>query len=110
VTKRTAGLGWVVAAVVLAGVLSYVTFLVSVLNSCGGGNHGPTAAQEAFCGYGPGESSDLSTLFVLVQLIPAVPVLVGGLLPGVLGRSRLFFAVGLGVGLAATGLIWALEP
>jgi hypothetical protein len=110
VKNRAAGLGWVLAAVGLAVALVYVTFVGSVLNSCGAGNHGPNpGAEEEFCGYGPGEPTDYSTLFVFVQLIPAIPVLVGGLLPG-LGRSRLFFAAGVGVGALSTGLIWALEP
>jgi hypothetical protein len=82
----------------------------SLLNSCGAGNHGPNpGAEKSFCGYGPGEPTDYSGLFVFVQLIPAIPVLVGGLLPS-LGRSRLFFFLGLGVGVLSTGLIWALEP
>jgi hypothetical protein len=108
VKKRTAA--WVVAAVVLAVALGYVTFVGSLLNSCGAGNHGPDpGAEEEFCGYGPGEPTDYSTLFLFVQLIPAIAVLVGGLLPG-LGRSRLFFVAGVGVGVLSTGLIWALEP
>jgi hypothetical protein len=108
--KRAAGLGWVLAAVGFAIALVYVTFIGSVLNSCGAGNYGPNpGAEEDFCGYSSGEPSDYSALFVFVQLIPAIPVLVGGLLPG-LGRSRLFFFGGLGVGVLCTGLIWALEP
>jgi hypothetical protein len=110
VTKRAAGLGWILAAVGLAVGLVYATFVGSLLNSCGAGNHGPNSGAEAeFCGYGPGEPTDYSALFVFVQLFPAIPVLVGGLLPG-LGRSRLFFAAGVGLGVLATGLIWALEP
>jgi hypothetical protein len=110
VKNRAAGLGWVLAAVGLAVALVYVTFVGSVLNSCGAGNHGPNpGAEEDFCGYGSGEPNDYSALFVFVQLIPAFPVLVGGLLPA-LGRSRLFFAAGVGVGALSTGLIWALEP
>jgi len=50
-----------------------------------------------------------SALFVFVQLIPAIPVLVGGLLPS-LGRSRLYFAAGVGIGVLTTALIWTLEP
>jgi hypothetical protein len=46
---------------------------------------------------------------VFVQVIPAIPILVGGLFPG-LGRSRLYFVAGLGIGVISTGLIWALEP
>jgi hypothetical protein len=111
VTKRATGAGWIFgAAVVLAGALFYITFVGSVLNSCGAGNHGPSpGAEEDFCGYGAGEPNDYSTLFVFVNLVPAIPVLVGGLLP-ILGYSRLFFAVGLGVGVLATGAIWTLEP
>jgi hypothetical protein len=110
VKRRAAGLGWVLAAVGLAVALVYVTFVGSLLNSCGAGNHGPNPGAEAeFCGYGPGEPTDYSALFVFVQLIPAIPVLVGGLLPG-LGRSRLFFAAGVGLGVLSTALIWALEP
>src|SRR5687768_3917087 len=108
--NRAAGLGWVLAAVGLAVALVYVTFLVSVLNSCGAGDHGPNpGAEEEFCGYGSGEPTDYSALFVLVQFIPAVPVLFGALLSG-LGRSFLFLAAGVGVGVLSTGLIWALEP
>jgi hypothetical protein len=108
--KRAADLGWVLAGVGLAIALVFITFIGSVLNSCGAGNHGPNpGAEESFCGYGSGEPTDFSGLFVVVQLIPAIPVLVGGLLPS-LGRSRVFFFVGLGVGVLSTGLIWALEP
>ena len=66
----------------------------------------PTQAEEKFCGYGAGEPTDYSTLFVFVNLIPVVPVVLGGLLP-VLRRSRLFFALGTALGATATGLIWA---
>jgi hypothetical protein len=110
VKKRSANLGWVLAAVGVAVAFVYVTLVGSVLNSCGAGNHGPNpGAEEEFCGYGPGEPTDYSALFVFVQVIPAIPVLVGGLLPA-LGRSRLFFVAGVGVGVLATGLIWTLEP
>jgi hypothetical protein len=98
------------AAVGLAVGLAYVTFVGSLLNSCGAGNHGPSpGAEEEFCGFGSGEPTDYSALFLFVQLIPAIPVLIGGLLTG-LGRSRFFFAAGVGVGVLSTGLIWALEP
>ena len=97
------------AAVGLAVGLAYVTFVGSLLNSCGAGNHGPNAgAEEEFCGYGSGEPTDYSALFVFVQLIPAIPVLIGGLSTG-LGRSRLFFVAGVGLGALSTALIWALE-
>jgi hypothetical protein len=46
---------------------------------------------------------------ILVQLIPAIPVLAGGLLPS-LGRLRLFFAAGVGIGVLTTALIWTVEP
>jgi len=108
---RPRGAVWIFAAVVVVGaVLGYITFLVSLLNSCGAGNHGPnSAAEERFCGYGPSDPTDYSALFVFVNAIPAILVVVGGLLP-LLGGSRLFFAVGLGMGVLATGAIWALEP
>jgi hypothetical protein len=110
VKKRAAGLGWVLAAVGLAVGLVYATFVGSLLNSCGAGNHGPNpGAEEEFCGYGPGEPTDYSAFFLFVQFIPAIPLLIGGLLSG-LGRSRLFFAAGVGLGGLSTGLIWALEP
>jgi hypothetical protein len=110
VKNRGAGLGWVLAALGLAVGFVYVTFVGSVLNSCGAGNHGPNpGAEERFCGYGSGEPSDYSALFVFVQLIPAIPALVGGLLAG-LGRSRLFFGAGAAVSVLSTALIWALEP
>ena len=106
--KRAAA--WVFTAFGLAVVLVYVTLVGSLLNSCGAGNHGPNpGAEERFCGYGSGEPTDYSALFVFVQLIPAIPVLIGGLMP-TLGRSRLFFALGIGLGALSTGLIWALEP
>ena len=108
--KRAAVLVWALVAVGLAVVLVVVTLVGSLLNSCGAGNYGPNpGAEERFCGYGSGEPSDYSALFVFVQLIPAIPVLVGALLSG-LGRSRLFFALGVGLGALSTGLIWALEP
>lgn len=98
------------AAVGLAVAFVFVTFVGSVLNSCGAGNHGPNPGAEAkFCGYGSGEPTDYSALFVFVQLIPAIPVLLGGLLPS-LGRSRLYFAAGVGIGVLTTALIWTLEP
>jgi len=110
VKNRAAGPGWILAAVGLAVALVYATFVGSVLNSCGAGNYGPNpGAEEKFCGYSSGEPTDYSALFVFVQLIPALPVLVGGFLPA-LGRSRLFFVAGLGVGALSTALIWALEP
>jgi hypothetical protein len=102
--------GWLLAALGIAAALGYITFVGSLLNSCGAGNHGPNpGAEEDFCGYGPGEPSDYSTLFVFVNLIPVIPVLVGGLLP-VLGHSRLLFGAGVALGVIATGLIWTLEP
>jgi hypothetical protein len=108
--RWAARLAWVVAAILLAVALVYVTFVGSLLNSCGAGNYGPNpGAEEEFCGYGSGEPSDYSALFVFVQLIPAIPILVGGLLPA-LGRSRLFFIAGVGAAVACMGLIWALEP
>jgi hypothetical protein len=108
--KRAAVLVWSLVAVGLAVVLVIVTLVGSLLNSCGAGNHGPNpGAEEEFCGYGSGEPTNYSGLFVFVQLIPAIPVLVGALLSG-LGRSRLFFAAGVAVGVLSAGLIWALEP
>lgn len=102
--------GWLLAALGIAAALAYATFVGSLLNSCGAGNHGPNAGSEAdFCGYGPGEPTDYSTPFLLVNLIPVVPVLIGGLLP-VLGYSRLLFVAGVALGVVATGLIWTLEP
>jgi MFS-type transporter involved in bile tolerance (Atg22 family) len=108
--KRVAVLVWALVAVGLAVVLVIVTLVGSLLNSCGAGNHGPNpGAEEEFCGYASGEPTNYSGLFVFVQLIPAIPVLVGALLSG-LGRSRLFFAAGVGIGVLSTALIWALEP
>lgn len=102
--------GWLLAALGLAAALGYMTFVVSLLNSCGAGDHGPNpGAEEDFCGYGPGDPTDFSTLFLAVNLTPVVPVLLGGLLP-VLGYSRLFFGAGIALGVIATGLIWTLEP
>jgi hypothetical protein len=102
--------GWLLAAIGLAAGLSWVTFVGSVLNSCGAGNHGPNpGAEEEFCGYGSDDPTHFSTLFVFVNLVPAVPILIGGLLP-VLRFSRLFFPAGVVLGVAATALIWALEP
>jgi hypothetical protein len=110
VTKRHASPGWLLAAIGIAAVLTYITFVGSVLNSCGAGNHGPSpGAEEEFCGFGAGEASDYSRVFILVNLIPAAPVIAGGLLP-LLGRSRVFFAAGVCAGLLATWLIWTLEP
>jgi hypothetical protein len=79
-------------------------------NSCGAFDSGPNpGAEERFCGYGSSEPTDYSDLFVFVNLIPAIPVLIGGLL-ATLGLSRLFFPAGVVLGLVCTGLIWALEP
>ena len=104
------GAAWVFAAIVVAAALSYATAAGSALNSCGVGNDGPNpGAEEEYCGYGSGEPSDYSTLFVVMQLIPAIPVVLGGVLPA-LGRSRLFFPLGVGFGMAATALIWLLGP
>jgi hypothetical protein len=101
---------WLVAALVGAVALAYVTFVGSLLNSCGAGNHGPDeGAEEDFCGYGSGEPTDFSDVFIAVHIVPALPVLAGGLLV-FLGRSRLFFAAGVVGSLLATGLIWGLEP
>ncbi len=108
--RRAAVLIWALVAVGLAVLLVWVTLVGSLLNSCGAGNHGPNpGAEEEFCGYGSGEPTNYSALFVFVQLIPAVPVLAGALLSG-LGRSRLFFAAGVALSALSTGLIWALEP
>jgi hypothetical protein len=95
----------------VAAIVGYATFVGSLLNSCGAGDHGPNpGAEEQFCGYGPNEPTDFSALFLFVNLVvPTVPILVGGLLP-VLGRSRLFFAAGVATGMVATVLIWAFEP
>ncbi|HVD24795.1 MAG TPA: hypothetical protein VNB86_02260 [Gaiellaceae bacterium] len=103
--------GWFLAALGIAAALAYATFVGSLLNSCGAGDSGPNPGAEAdFCGYGPGEPTDYSTLFLVVNLlVPLVPVLIGGLLP-VLGHSRLFFGAGVALGVLATGLIWTLEP
>ena len=109
--RRRHSAGWLVAAIGVAALVAYATFVVSLLNSCGAGDHGPnTGAEEEFCGYGPGEPTDYSTLFLFVNLVvPAVPIVAGGLLP-VLGRSRLFFVAGVATGMVATALIWAFEP
>lgn len=65
--------GWFLAALGIAAALAYATFVGSLLNSCGAGNHGPDAgAEEDFCGYGSGEPTDFSTLFLFVNLV--VPV------------------------------------
>jgi hypothetical protein len=111
VIKRVGRLAVIAAfGIAVAVGLVLVMFVVSVLNSCGAGNHGPNpGAEEEFCGYGSGEPTDYSALFVFVQFIPAVPVLFGALLSG-LGRSFLFLAAGVGVGVLSMGLIWALEP
>lgn len=107
---RVTRLGWLLAAVVLAVPLVYITFFGSVLNSCGAGDYGPNpGAEERFCGYGSGEPTDYSALFIFVNLIPAIPVLIGGLLAS-LGLSRRFFFVGVGVGVISAVLIWKLEP
>jgi hypothetical protein len=109
-TKRTGNPLWFLFALLVAGGLSYITFVGSVLNSCGAGNHGPNpGAEEEFCGYSSGEPTDFSGLFLFVNLIPAIPVLVGGLFSA-LGHSRIFFAAGLGLGLLAPVVIWMLEP
>jgi hypothetical protein len=103
--------GWFLAALGIAAALAYATFVGSLLNSCGAGDSGPNpGAEEDFCGYNSSEPTDFSTLFLFVNLVvPAVPVLLGGLLP-VLGYSRLFFVAGVALGVVATGLIWTLEP
>jgi hypothetical protein len=107
---RVTRLGWLLAAVVLAVPLVYITFVGSVLNSCGAGDYGPNpGAEERFCGYGSGEPTDYSAQFIFVNLIPAIPVLIGGLLAS-LALSRRFFFVGVGVGVISAVLIWKLEP
>ena len=97
--KRAGAVVFAIAAIgaAVALVLVWFTFVVSLLNSCGAGDYGPNpGAEEKFCGWGSGEPRDYSVLFVFVQFIPAVPVLVGGLLSA-RGRSLLFFAAGVGV-------------
>jgi hypothetical protein len=90
--------------------LSYVTFVGSAGISCGAYNYGPDpGAEEAWCGYRSGYSRDYRTLFLLVQLTPAIPVLAGGVMAAT-GRSRLSVLAGLGVGVLVTILIWILEP
>ena len=108
--KRPGNPLWFLFAVLVAAGLTYVTFVGSVLNSCGAGNHGPdSGAEEEFCGYSSGEPNDYSDFFLLVNVIPAMPVLVGGLLTA-LGYSRVFVAAGIGLGLLAPVVIWLLEP
>ena len=107
---RVTRLGWLLAAVVLAVPLVYITFFGSVGNSCGAFDSGPNpGAEERFCGYGSDEPTDYSALFVFVNFIPAIPVLIGGLLASA-GLPRRFFPLGVGVGVVAAFLIWALEP
>ena len=103
-------LGWLLAAAVLAVVFAYGTFFVSAGNSCGAFDSGPNSgAEERFCGYGSGEPTDYSDLFVFVNLIPAGAVLIGGLLAS-LPLSRSFFFGGVGVGVISAVLIFGLEP
>jgi hypothetical protein len=110
VKKAAERIVWTAVAIAMAAVLGIATFVGSLLNSCGAGNHGPSAgAEEEFCGYGAGEPTDYSAFFLFVQILPALPVLLGALLP-LMGRSRLFFLVGVVLGVVTTGLIWALEP
>jgi hypothetical protein len=93
-----------------AAVLCFATFIGSARGSCGAFDSGPNPGAEAsFCGYRSGEAGHLSVLFVLVQLIPALPVLAGGAL-AFAGRSRAFVAAGVGLGLLTTLVIWKLEP
>ena len=108
--RRRRNAGWLLAAIGLALALGWMTFVVSLLNSCGAGDHGPNEGAEAdFCGYGPGEPTNYSALFLLVNVFPAMPVLLGGLL-ATLGYPRRLFFGGVAVGALATGLIWKLEP
>jgi hypothetical protein len=112
VTERSRhSAGWLLAAIGVAALVGYATFVGSLLNSCGAGDHGPNeGAEERFCGYGADEPTDFSALFLFVNLVvPTIPILLGGLLP-VLGRSRLFFVAGVAAGMVATALIWVLEP
>ena len=103
-------LPWLVLSVVLAAVLTYITFAMSVGISCGAYNYGPNpGAEEAYCGYASGETRDFSAKFLLVQFIPAIPVLIGGVLP-LFGHSRLYVAAGLGVGVLTTLVIWSVSP
>lgn len=63
------------AGVFLAALFWYVTSSVSAGISCGAYNYGPeTSAEKAFCGE-PGSNYTLQ--FHLVQVIPALAVLVG---------------------------------
>jgi hypothetical protein len=110
VWRRALRWGWLVLCIAVAAVLVLGTFVGSAGISCGAYDYGPNpGAEAAFCGYRSGEKQDLSTLFVLVQFIPALPVLAGGVMTSI-GRSRRFVAAGIGVGIATTFVIWGLEP
>ena len=109
-TAPMARWGWVVYGLGVAALLSYVTYVGSVGTSCGAFDSGPNpGAEEDWCGYGAGEPASHGAIFVLVQLIPAIPALAGGCLAAV-GRSRLYAPAGVLVSFACMAVIWALEP
>jgi hypothetical protein len=98
------------ACLVLAIPLVWVTYVGSLARSCGVYDGGPDpGAQEAFCGYAAGEPVEPSLLFVLLQLIPAIPLVAAG--HAVMrGRPRLLSGVGLVVGVLCAVALWNLQP
>lgn len=86
----------------------FVTFVGSVLNSCGAGDHGPNpGAERGFAAMALANRPPSARYLCSCNSFPQSGP--GGLLTG-LGRSRLFFAAGVGVCVLSTALIWALEP
>ena len=78
--------------------------------SCGAYDGGPGSdAEERFCGYAPGEAARFALHFYLVQLIPALPVLAGGV-AAFRGRAAWWIAAGIAAAVPTTALLWFLEP
>jgi hypothetical protein len=100
--RRTlGGIGLGLVATVFGVVLCYITLLMVAGKSCGAFDSGPdTEAQEAFCD-GPWQ--------YLVGLVPAVPLIGGGVL-SVIRRSPWPVGFGALLAIAAAVATFALVP
>jgi hypothetical protein len=99
--------GWLVIGVLASIPLWYLTLAISAGRSCGAYNSGPdTEAQRAFCGE-PGAGYSLQ--FHLVQVIPAVILIVGAFVAYRKSRGAPLL-VSFILAVVATLTIWALIP